>query len=197
VGESPYEKAWLALTRVNPETYPSSADFVIHLWNKSLMRLLCEIDHQRAAAIREWADPNALELWEGDWRVRFRKRLSPPCDILLISFDPYMYDKNPELATKNPGMMYPQDLCLIVEAIREVRGPIIIQLSTYSVNNNNPQDLVEKSVKSILEPCGYKVAALIKADNAMMSFVLLKNADGLQERFANLQSRFTVWLGSI
>jgi hypothetical protein len=117
--------------------------------------------------------------------------------MVLISFDPYMYEKNPDLATNNPGIMYPQDLCLVVEAIREVPCPIVIQLSTYSANNNNPQDLVENSVRSILEPCGYHVAALIRADDAMMSFVLIRDADGLRKGFADLPNRFKVWLCSI
>lgn len=197
VGESLYEKAWFALTQGNTDTYPSSAVFLRHLWNKTHKMLLCEIDPQRAAAIGGWLDQRTDVLWERDWRVRFRQGLTSPFEILLLSFDPYMYERNPDLATNKLGVMYPQDLCLVVDAIRDVQCPIIIQLSTYDVNNNNPQDLVEKSVKGILEPCGYKVAALIKADNAMMSFVLVRNADGLRERFVDMPSRFTVWLGSI
>jgi hypothetical protein len=120
----------------------------------------------------------------------FRQRVEPLCNVLLVSFDPYMHQKNPDFATKNAGVICPQDLCLAVDATREVEFPIVIQLSTYDVNNNNPQNLVEKSVRTILKPCGYHVSAPIKADKAMMSFVLVKNADDLHEPFAKLQSRF-------
>jgi hypothetical protein len=41
------------------------------------------------------------------------------------------------------------------------------------------------------------VAALIRADDAMMSFVLIRDADGLRKGFADLPNRFKVWLCSI
>lgn len=95
---------------------------------------------------------------------------------------------------RNSGNMDPTDLVFLAELLGQVFGPVVVQLSTYSANNNNPQEAVAQVIVSALQPRGLTEAACIRVDGNMMSLVLVR--DVVESRFAQLGGRFTEWLTS-
>lgn len=200
-GGSIYEKAWKALA---PEagTYPNSANFIAHIWQPAgfTSMLLCENDEKTASFLRSWSekvravhDNFDIEVAHDDWRQRFARGLPEQKGLVFISFDPYMINRHQR--KKNPGNIYPDDIDLLVEKTRSYSKNILLQLSTYDTNDDNPQDKVEACVRQKLEAAGFEKAAAIVCNKKMMSFVYHRGVDFSKE-LASLSRRFDSWFNA-
>lgn len=197
--QTPYEEAW---QKLGPGTsvYPSSAAFLTVTWRGSYHLLLCEFQRETVRELRLWVHeakrlPNCVDaqVAPGDWRIAFRNGLPLSGDLILLSFDPFMFDRNGPGGSPNPGNMYPTDLDLLAESIEPARGEVLVQLSTYSANNDNPQSAVIDVVKSRLEQSGLQLIAAVRADGNMMSLILGRNVKGAPS-MRSLPTRFESWL---
>lgn len=188
---STYELAWRRLVSARGNGYPNSAAFVREVWKGQVSMLLCEIDTPTVAALETWGGGlDAVTVSEGDWRERFEKGL-PDAPLTLLSFDPYMYNRNRRV--KNPGNLYPSDLELLVRSVDTLRGGIHLQLSTYSANDGNPQDAVMSSIDEILAQGRLRRVGLVRVNRQMMSLIYARQVDWAAE-LADLGNRFTQWL---
>ena len=197
--QSLYERAWLKLTP-NTHEYPNSASFVTAAWRGRYAMFLCESDQATVDRLNQWAGTarrfpgcEGVEVAPGDWRTHLRGQLLPSSDLWFFSFDPYMFDRHG--SGRNPGNMDPTDLDRILECLNNVRGRVVLQVSTYSANNNNPQSAVRDVIVSRLRQGGLRDVALVRTDGNMMSLVLERGV-AAAENLASLPARFDKWLGS-
>ncbi len=191
---STYERAWRELVAEERVEYPTSAMFVRHLWPGPLQMILCEADTVTADDIIEWQRTlpieSQIELHRGDWRTRLRDDL-PRTAACLVSFDPYMIiGENP--AAPMQGHMYLQDLVRAAAGILDIQsGPLLVQLSTYSAQNNS-QDEIVAIVEWIMAAVGLELVDAVRASGHMMSMVLTRD---VAQRPVQLHERFNAWLG--
>jgi hypothetical protein len=162
--------------------------------------LLCELEPVTVGELRTWGaavsqadDRRGVEVAEGDWRERFRDGLNLPGDLLFVSFDPYMFDRHGPGRTPKTGNMYPDDLDLLATAIAPATQSVIVQVSTYSANNDNAQQAVIETVRSRLASCGLEMTCVTRADGNMMSMVLTRRLAWV-DSLRDLPSRFERWL---
>ena len=195
-GCSAYEHAWRLLTQSLRSEYPSSATFVRHCWESDLHLLLCEADPTTADEIASWLSSlderaTSFELHQGDWRERFARAMPTAFDAYCISFDPNMYDRH-EVQSPKPENMYPSDIATVGKTIGTLQGtPILIQLSTYSVNGANSQSNVFDNLVPKFTEFGF-ATTYVRADNSMMSFIFSRGvpvASDLEERFQSWLAR--------
>ena len=217
-GDSVYEEAWHAIrTRKQGEGYPSSAAFVREVWKKDYSLLLCEINEATADEIGLWLDDvvhqdvnsrHNPELFPGDWRNRFEEGLPNPAGdglgknpLTLVSFDPHLYSRHPDGHANRvengeyEDILRPQHLELALRALKDVTGRILIQLSTYSAQNN-PQGAVISSVNSILIRDGFKLVGVVRVNGHMMSLVCARHVEWSAD-LADLPGRFNEWIQAI
>ena len=193
-GPSAYERAWLSLSRSLGSDYPSSASFVRHCWEGQAHLLLCEADRDTASDIATWlsgvdASTTSFELYQGDWRGRFRRGIPTTFGAYYLSFDPNMYDRH-DVRIPKPENMYPSDLPIVTAAIEGILElPIVIQLSTYSVNGANGQPDVFDNVAPVFSRHRFE-AGYVRADNAMMSMLFTRGTPMVSD----LENRFRSWL---
>ena len=197
--ESAYEKAWKRLSP-EPGTYPNSARFVTHLWPHAdiASMLLCENNPESVLPLRQWARENedlGVEIAFEDWRHRFQSRLPVEGDLAFVSFDPDMFNRHQPKAT-NPRNMYPSDLSLIVEATNGCKGGVLLQLSTYSANNDNSQNEVIECISAGLRSGGLRLAACIRFDGNMMSLIYQRDVE-FSDELSDLPDRFAGWIKNI
>ena len=202
---SVYEQAWHRLAPTQRDVYPNSATFVRVVWKGDYSMLLCELDPGTADEIDSWLpsvrkSPKCKEasLFRGDWRTRFEKGLPgpntaglPDGSLTLVSFDPCICSRNSP-PSQPAGNLYPKDLELAVRALNDVRGGVLMQLSTYSANGDNPQREVITSVKSVLRCGRFTLAAVVKVNGNMMSMVYARDV-GWAADLAALPGRFNEW----
>ena len=193
---SPFEQAWQA---VSPErgTYPDSANFVLHLWRPPSVfsMLLCERDVQTVSLLRSWAvEHGNIEIPRGDWRSRFAWPLPKQDGLVFISFDPYMFNRR--RCRKNPGNMYPYALDKVIEATRSYSGNVLLQLSTYSTNDDNSQDAVAECIRSRLAFGGFEEVAIVKPNASMMSLLYQRGVEFSTE-LVSLPWRLRRWFDAI
>lgn len=191
--ESIYEQSW---RRLDPrgQTYPNSAAFVQDVWKGRISMLLCEMEPTTAEALRNWAqDRPAVTVVEGDWRDTFDRGL-PNAPLTLLSFDPYMYNRHPR--KRNPGNLYSSDLERLLRALSTVQGGVLVQLSTYAANDDNPQGAVISSANTILATGGFCLAAVVPVDGQMMSLVYVRGLDWSVE-LVDIPERFDEWLAKL
>ena len=198
--ESLYEQTWNELS-LGPGTYPNSANFVQRLWrlSGSCTMLLCEKDDEAVSLLRSWASQISgldIKIANEDWRNRFRKGLPKPSGLMFISFDPNIYDRNGPPKQPRPENMYPTDLKLVLDTVNELNGEILIQISTYSANNGNPQDKVAASLDNLLKEGRFTRAARIKTDGNMMSLVYTRDVVWAG-KLKSLSDRFDNWFGRL
>jgi len=196
---SVYEVAWEGLTQ-GRRGYPNSAAFVEWLWREPYSMLLCELQPVTAGELRAWARSVAqsakcvaVQIVEGDWRKRFRSGLSASGDLVLVSFDPYMFDRHGPGRLPNAGNLYLEDLDLLATAIAPITAGVIVQLSTYSANNDNPQASVIEAVRSRIAQSRLALTGVARVDGNMMSMILTRDvqwADALRD----VPARFQHWL---
>ena len=203
---SAYEQAWHSLSEHRPEGYPNSAAFVRQVWKRKFSLLLCEKNCQTADEIDEWLpdvreSPRCREavLFRGDWRERFLDGLPnssgmglPAGSLTMVSFDPTMYSSRHSPVRRRAANLYRTDLGLVLYALGEVTGPIILQLSTYTANGKNPQNKVIESVNSVLTRGQCKQAAVVRANGSMMSLVYTRDVDWVDD-LSGLPARFAEW----
>jgi len=196
---SSYERAWLKLA-ASPHEYPNSAAFVTAAWRNRYALFLCESDPATVLYLNRWAriarqfpGCEGVKVAAGDWRSYLCGHLLPSSDLVFFSFDPYMFDRHG--SGRNPGNMDPEDLNRLARVFDTVDSPVLVQLSTYSANNNNPQEAVAEVITSTLHRVGLVGVARVRVDGNMMSLVLARNvnAPALQQ----LASRFSAWLASV
>ena len=194
-GVSPYEHAWRTLGQSLRSEYPSSAAFVRHCWQGRLYLLLCEADRPTADQIAVWLSgldeqSTSFELHRGDWRERFACAMPTTVDAYYFSFDPNMYDRH-EVRSPRRENMYPSDIAVVGKTVGKLSTtPILIQLSTYSVNGANSQsDVLDNLVPQFTE-LGF-ATTYVRADNSMMSYVFYRNLTVPSD----LEERFRTWLG--
>ena len=83
----------------------------------------------------------------------------------------------------------------MAHTIESVTGAIVVQLSTYDVNNDNGQVEVERAVRSGLEDAGLNLTTAVMTDGRMMSLVLARGCSvPFVSEAAELTSRFDRWL---
>ena len=205
--KSPYEKAWRQLAPRGG--YPNSASFVKKIWNGDFSLLLCETDPSTIKKIKPWLKRvdksercKSVELFQGDWRNRFEDGLPGPSEVglpddsvTLVSFDPYMYiwrQLTKPMTEEQTGNLYPDDITLALCAMSNLKGKVLIQLSTYSAQNNSQKDVIA-SLNEILEPGAFKLCAKVRVNGNMMSLVYARNVSWKAE-LADLPNRFENWL---
>lgn len=179
-----YERTWLKLAP-NTHEYPNSAAFVTAAWRGRYAMFLCESDEATVVQLNRWAGIarrfpgcEGVEIASGDWRTYLRAPLLPSSDLSFFSFDPYMFDRHG--SGRNPGNMDPSDLDRLAALLDHVHGAVILQISTYSANNDNPQSAVREVVVSRLQQAGLREAALVRADGNMMSLVFARDVRAAQ-----------------
>jgi hypothetical protein len=201
---STYETCWQELAHKNPDLYPSSLVFVNHLWKGRLSVYLSEIDLATHEEITAWLNsPERMNRFEntqverGDWRERLQScgaGINP--DLVFMSFDPNMYDRHdlPE-ADRKPENMYGPDLHTVMSLCENWECPVVFQLSTYSANHDNPQELVEEQITEVMSNrAGFSKPLIFKADGQMMSLVYFRGAEDLISKMVPLVERFENWL---
>ena len=203
--ESTYERAWHHLAPNGG--YPNSAAFVKTVWKGDFSLLLCETDPSTITELRPWLKSvrtltrcQSANLFPSNWRERFAEALPSASDVgladgslTLVSFDPYMYNRRRGVVGPKKGNLYPDDIELALGAINSLKGGILIQLSTYDVNDNNPQGAVISSVDSILAASAFTLLAVVLVNKKMMSLVYARNVSWSAE-LENLPDRFKKWL---
>ena len=205
---SAYEQAWRCLA--SNGGYPNSAAFVKEVWEGDFSLMLCETDCTTIKEIGSWlkgvnelARCKSAESFPDDWRKRFAEGIPGASEVglrdqplTLVAFDPYMYNRRVGAKTQNKGNLYPEDVELVLDALGRVKGGIIIQLSTYSTNDNNPQGAVISSVNSIMVARAFMLCGVVRVDNKMMSLIYTRNVSWADE-LANLPNRFNKWHAGI
>ena len=193
-----YEQAWEALS---PEqgTYPNSANFLAHLWRQPRVcsMLLCEKDEETVSLLRSWTTQHSgikTEVHYGDWRMRFEYELPKSEGLIIVSFDPYMFNRHAR--NVKPENMYPTDLDRLVKATRSYPSNILLQLSTYSTNGGNGQEQTAEVIQSKLAPGGFDEVAIIRPHGGMMSLIYQRGITFSGE-LTSLPSRFKEWFDSI
>ena len=208
---SAYERAWHHLAPRGG--YPNSANFVQQVWTRKLSLLLCEKDLHTIGALRSWlpriqAQPNrrVATVCRCDWRKRFRLGLPTPADaglpsesLTLVSFDPDLISWHPRprrLNQEQGRSVYPEDLEEVRGQLAGFDGRVIIQLSTYSAQNNR-EDLVARMVYDKLArgPNGFDHSATVRVDGHMRSMVYARglNDDQWTTQLGNLPEHFCCW----
>ena len=191
---SQYEKAWKQLGA--ERYYPNSAAFLSEVWQGKSSLLLCEKDSITVDILRQrYAGYTEVEIAEGDWRDRFKQGL-PQTPLMLFTFDPNMYDRHKPAKKSKSENMYPSDIKLILDTINDLYGEILIQISTYSANNDNAQDKVVASLDKLLEDGGLTRSAKISADGNMMSLIYTRDVVWVDE-LKSLSDKFDEWFGEL
>lgn len=210
--KSVYEKAWHRLADQRVAGYPSSAAFVREVWKGDYSMLLCEIDPPTISAINNWLpgtrqQPNCkrAKLFPGNWRDRFERGLPSPADVglpdnslTLVSFDPNVCSRSPD--PRNPRIrpwnLYPNDLEAAIRALNVIKGGILMLLSSYSSDGNNPQGAVIAAFDRILARDKFARKAKVRLNGHMMSLVYGRNVEWA-DKLAGLPGRFSDWMQKV
>jgi hypothetical protein len=195
--DSIYERTWSGLGH-SAFGYPSSAVFLAALWQGQHSMTLCEYDDATVGELRTWKANHerelrcgGVEVAPGDWRQRFEAAVAD-ADPLFLSFDPDMFSCSD--ASDDGRKMTSSDLARIVRVV-PAAGPVVMQLSTYSVNGANTQEKVKAAVIAGLDGAGLQLLAVVKTDEQMMSMVLGRScADAIVEAITAMPKRFESWL---
>jgi hypothetical protein len=216
-----YESAWKALSNESGVPYPSSAVFMTEFFgNKTLSISLCEFDSRTAAQIRGWLCDDSVSrifshhvLLEGDFRFSIRSPLTwndvKKSDCIYIEMDPMKYDARRKLppnhpkgekipkenrVSTDPQILYPEDIELILRELPSAPQPIILQVSSFDVNNGMTLERQEESLSTILAGGNFKLAGQTRVGKVMATFLFARNID-LQ--CDDLRKRFEEWLSDI
>ena len=207
---SKYEWAWHHLA---PSTgYPNSAVFVEKVWESPFSLLLCEMDWPTIAELGLWCDRVRdsercmnVALAPGDWRNTFAAGLPNPAEaglptgsLTLLSFDPYYISTHGRPSPPGPNI-YAEDLQCVRDQLNDFVDGIVIQLSTYS-SQNNPREEVIDLADGILtpNPHGFMRNARTSVDGHMMSLVYTRGlGNEWCQELRGLGDRFRAWLDGI
>ena len=207
---SKYEWAWHHLA---PSVgYPNSAVFVEKVWESTLSLLLCETDGPTIAELELWRDRISnsercakVTVAPGDWRKTFAKGLPNPAEVgllpgslTLLSFDPYYISRHGRPKPPGPNI-YAEDLRCVRNQLANPDGKIVIQLSTYTAQNNPLREIMDIA-DGILTPGpdGFTREAQTQVGYHMMSLVYTRGLDHeWRQKLQGLPDRFQTWLGKI
>ena len=89
--------------------------------------------------------------------------------------------------------MYPEDLNLMVQEIKKIQTPVMIQLSTYSAQDGNSQTDVEQCILDRLDRGGFERFANVAVNGNMMSLVFARGVPWV-DKLTSLNERFQNWL---
>ena len=209
-GRSLYEKAWNTLAPTSADGYPNSANFVQHLWGKwggKFSLFLCEIAPAICDEIKAWCRRIAQDRACSyvtyrckNWRVAFEDGVPLPSylglvenPLSLVSFDPYVISKSLRRYPSFSPNVYPNDLQTIGKALDEIKGGVILQLSTYDNNGPNPQGEVKEVLDNRLGAFGFQWMTKSSPNLKMMSLIYTRNVAWAHE-LEPLGERFSAWL---
>ena len=116
--------------------------------------------------------------------------------LTLVLFDPYMYNRRLGVKAPNTANLYPEDIEMALDAMSRVNDGILIQLSTYDTNDNNPQGAVISSINSKLVARDFTLCSVVPANKKMMSLVYARRVPWSRE-LTDLPYRFQEWLDAI
>jgi hypothetical protein len=103
-----------------------------------------------------------------------------------------MFDRN-SVGDQNPRHIYRDDLKYFATAIQPISQSLVVQLSTYSAQNDNSQSDVIDVVLSCLKDSGLEIVATVRANGNMMSLVLARGIEW-SDSLRSLSARFGSWL---
>ena len=204
--ESTYERAWHKLAPT--KGYPNSAAFVAEIWEGYFSLLLCEIDPETNGELEPWIQDvrklgrcKRAKLFQGDWRERFKKGLPAPSAtgledgaLTLVSFDPNICSKRRNVKNHKGKYkkLYQEDLDLAMDAMKDLKGGILMHLPTYSALNNRQEDVIA-SADSIIVGADFKRLATVRVNGHMMSLVYGRKVSW-SDKITELPARFRDWL---
>ncbi len=199
--KSTYELAWHKLVQYK-KGYPNSASFLTVVWPHNYSLLLCESDAVTVQELNIWASELVrsplcvdVKVFQGDWRKEFSIESFSQADGLhYFSFDPDMFDRHGN--GRNPRNMDPTDLELLINALELLHGRVLVQLSTYSANNDNAQKAVIEAIISGLESSRLELMAIVKTNGQMMSLVFGRDIE-FGPTIREMPGRFELWLDYI
>jgi len=202
---SGYELAWRNLSIWAGLPYPSSAVFAVESWKGDISVALCEADSRTANEIEGWlVNPQVEEklqhhvLLRGDWRGSLKSPLflKSSADCIYLEMDPMRYDTRPYANRKStePATLYPDDIEMLAQHVACVDKPIVLQISSFSTQNNNPLDSQRQSLEGILQPKGFTLHSEVRVMQQMATFVFIRNCQLLIPPLGTL---FNDWLGGI
>jgi hypothetical protein len=193
-----YERTWADLGG-NRERYPNSASFFTRIWPHSFSLLLCETDPRTVIELSRWAGATeadahctGVEVFPRDWRIRLRAGIPDAVDLQFFSFDPNMFNRFTPVNSQS-AIMYTEDITLLGRAIEHHDQPVLVQLSTYSANNNNEQQSVRETLDAAASAIGLHRIACVVGDGHMMSMVYGRNIEWEADLY-RLTPRFNEWL---
>jgi hypothetical protein len=199
-----YERSWRSLSSRCGLPYPSSAVFARDVWPRKLSLLLCEIEPQVAKEIESWLrlpevssrlDGNLLH--QGDWRTGLVRdaisRFHP--DVILTELDPMQFERRNPTAedARKGGLLYPDDVSRIGAALQDVTVPVVLQISSYDVNNDNSLADTVPVVTAPLQDYGFQIVTRVQPNDQMISLIASRNLSAWQSLQA-LGQRFNSWL---
>ena len=207
---SKYEWAWHHLA---PSVgYPNSAVFVEKVWESTLSLLLCEKDGPTIAELELLRDRISnsercarVTVAPGDWRKTFASGLPNPAEVgllpgslTLLSFDPYYISRHSRPNPPGPNI-YAEDLQCVRNQLNDFDGRIVIQLSTYTPQNNPFGEIMDMADCILApHPDGFTRDARTRVGNHMMSLVYTRGLDDKwRQELHGLPDRFQTWLGKI
>ena len=203
-GKSAYELAWHQLAPREVEGYPNSAAFVEQVWKGDFSMLLCEKNGRTCAEIEDWRQRvdkrrKATKLFCGKWQERFKDGLPSPADVgladgslTLVSFDPNKCGHR-NVISDRWWNIYPRDIQLAMDAMQDIRGGILMQLSTYTADGGSPHRRVIASMNQVLATKDFRLLGVVRLDGHMMSMVYGRNVSWAAE-LVDLGDRFDKWL---
>jgi hypothetical protein len=179
---SHYEMAWRALTNDTGQPYPNSAALAVEIWKRKLSVLLCEFDSGRAQEIKDWLGSREIaprldwkECHQGDWRKRIELEITYPSsvDVLYIEQDPMVFSCSSltKPTSRQRANVYPCDIRLLFLALRQVRLPIVYQLSSFSANGGNTHEATIPVLDKLLTEEQFVLEARVAPDGNMISHV--------------------------
>lgn len=202
---SVFETIWHSLAPNLALPYPSSALFVYKFWKTHLSLGLCEASGPVADEIDGWLGTREVRervahsvLLRGDWRAAATGPLfvNSDADCLYVEMDPYRYDSRDRTVRKseNPATIYPEDLTLLANVLNKEERPVVLQLSSFSAQNGNKPEVIEASVRGVLEPHRFVFRDQVAVDGQMLSLVFTRN---LTVGGGPLQPDFAAWLAGV
>ena len=165
--------------------------------------LLCEANDSVAAEIEAWFGlPETTErlqrhqLHDDDWRTGITNDAitSFESDVIVAEFDPMRFEHHgiDECSRDDRAVMYPEDLDVVIDAFDGIEKPIVLQISSYSANNNNPHRIVEPAITNRLSGAGFTLHGRVEADGNMISLVYVRDVS-LWPTAQTLGDRFAAW----
>jgi hypothetical protein len=100
-------------------------------------------------------------------------------------------------AEKIQPVLYIEDLDVIAKAFRNIAGPVLLQISSYNANNNNPHRVIEPRISAALKGNEFDCEGMVEADGNMISLVygrkikLWESSESLGQGFAKWRWPFS------